>query len=677
MRSALYADLTGIGFPAVKLENLEFGTLVMNLLQNALSGEEAEGEGEGTPSPAAPSNAPSNNPSNSTLSSPSNGANEVGNINGQSSSGVSGNSTTSTPSNSGGEGMAVNSESQRAPPVVDEFSRIKKVDISNFGWDSRLILATIGNDEFTVAATGAIIVALLSAISANPKIHAILGQQDFLFSSFRNIRIGYDPSDDLRGISIRVTDDTPYEQALKFGLHVKPGYSIFTNDREPGFDHTAYDENGVEVMYDDISAIGQIGLGLSVEVRLRTKPNVKSPQVEALEHLVESLINMPEGSFDFTPQNSLIIYGLELKVFGDLANLEETTISLEITYAREDVIIGIYYLGKDNMVYANLAGLGLFQAAISGIDLLSILNNFLGEFLEQGVGLPLGQMLNDVFDDLENADIGSILPDEEAIPEEIIPEEPPIEEEEEGEAPSSGGAAGYDESAALRILISNQELIINPNFGVLDLLLGGTLGAPMPKFADIRIIWNAYQGINNLALSLKLDKIGNYLEVVIPERGLDLKIGTKAETFKVKNIPGGKAKYGGLPGISLGLDSAGSLAVGADLTAIVSTLIDVIVFKDFKIFLEKRNDYYFLRNLKYGGVGKIMFTPFELDASTGPTYYSVAKKADDPGYTHTFKDSYDNAFAAPGSIFGGDSSTDEGFYVFLRWLADRGVLNSV
>lgn len=632
--SVIYADLSGLGFPAIKLEGVNLGEMVLNLLggvidnllhpESEIEEEGAGGEGPGNASAEA--------------------------------------SYTDGPRN--GEGMLGDISSVMSDAV-------QRVRLSEYGWDARLLLLTICSEEVTLAITGALAVSLLGGIGMLTGAEGT-PTSSIVIPNFRNLSIGYSKDDNQAGIILRLTDDSPYEQAMRIGVNFRPGYSIFTSDigYETKITPDVFDyETGTQIEYEDAGILSEVGFGLEIEARIRTRANEqKSPQIIALERLVENLAGMTPGAMTFDTQNTILVFSISLAVYANLADFSKTTLSLSISLG-DDLLIGVYFLGDENSVYADLKGLGLFQVALRSIDVVGILNTFLGEFVGDE-GIDLGSMITGMLSgsNEEETTEGGMGPSNAPADPSNAPAEIDVNGSQVVTAGPRNASAGElvisTDAPLFRIMLTNEELILNPNMAILTALAGSGLGE-LPKLADLRLGINIKQGINNLALSVKLDRQGNALSITVPERGLKLFVGSRAQTLKVNRLPG-KDRYGGIVGLGLGVTEDGELGQPSlNLGAIIGSIVDSIDLDDLTIYIDKRNDYFYLRNMAYGGSGIINMSPFELTGnySTGPTYYGKADGRDFSRY-------YDASYAS----VGGASSLVIGTWDLGQQLADWGVL---
>ena len=183
---------------------------------------------------------------------------------------------------------------------------------------------------------------------------------------------------------------------------------------------------------------------------------------------------------------------------------------------------------------------------------------------------------------------------------------------------------------------------------IVQTLLGDSM--VLPNLTDLRLSINLYQGLNNLNLRVKLDQKGNYINLAVHEGNFAIALGSTAELYKLTTI-GDESQYGGIEGLTVGMDSAGNLAANISVLTLAQGILDVIQMSDFTIYIEKRNDYFFLRNLGYGMAKGVFFDfgiGFGVSLTTGPTYFSpvVRAFADENGLTP-----YDHAFVSKGGAF--------------------------
>lgn len=479
------------------------------------------------------------------------------------------------------------------------------VDLAGVGWDTAMLLLTASKTEFSIAITGALAYSLM---------HGLVGDK-LNIPRFRNLQIGYSEKDNLAGIIIRLTDDEPYEQAFRIGLNFREGYSHFDSELKPAIDpkeKKGDNLTGEGIEYVDVGTLNELGLGLDMELRLRTKSadGGKTEQVEALEYLLERIIGMEEGSINLDLQSSMMVFGLSIKVYANLADLEQSTLYFGLSYAGED-FLSIYYFGRENAVYADLSGLGLFQAVVNGVDLMSIISVFLGGIITEGEGITVSEMISGLLSGL-----GA----------------PNSSNAEDGAAVQSGlnnaENAGYDlhlssNAPLIRILLGNETLTINPNASVLSLFL---TGYDIPSFSDIRLSTNLAYGLNNLNFRLKLDPVGNNVTFNVAENMFGIKIGPRAKNEYQQQISqlGNKDDYGAVNGIVMNATEDSGINAGFNLAGMLTSLVDTINLDDLSIYLDKRNDYWYMRDLRYG----MPIPAFLGGDGTGPYYFGY----EDVGY---------------------------------------------
>ena len=417
--------------------------------------------------------------------------------------------------------------------------------------------------------------------------------------------------------------------------------SITANEYNPD---AAEGEEGSDittsVQYDDISVLSKIGLSLALEARIRTKNTEKAPQLIAVETLLQEILGMSADTINIDPQDSVVVMTVELDAYVDLANLVDTTLILRITFQGEDLIAVYLSEGK---VYADLSGVGLFGAKINGVDLMGILTTFLADFAGSG-GVDLGGMIDGVLDSLTGSDEASGNTYAASAPSNAAAQNAPVTD-----------LISSTSSPMLKILLTNNELILNPNMAIFTSLLGDTLtaqygpDAALPNISDIRLTLNLYEGLTNLNLRVKLDQKGNYVNLAIPAGSLSIGIGSHATEIFTPSTD----NLGGVVGLSVGLNSSGGIAANIDAMALAQSLLDTINLVDFTIYIEKRNDYFFLRNLSYGGTnGTLDTSSIGTSWSTGPTYFSPKLEemiTNGAGYSEENKNPYDAAFVDVGS----------------------------
>ena len=385
-------------------------------------------------------------------------------------------------------------------------------------------------------------------------------------------------------------------------------------------------------------------MNLELEARVRTKDSEeKPPQLIAVQNLLQDLLGLSADTINFDVQDTVLVFSLGLTVYADLADMSNTALALTINLTGEE-LIGVYFIGQVNTVYVNLSGLGLFQAALNGVDVLGILNNFLGGFLGEE-GININEMLAGILtvEDEERAALNAnnALSNASAQTEAVS-----LSDKAQN---ATIDLITATDSPLLKILMSNEEIIINPNMAIVQSLLGDSMA--LPALSDIRLSINLYQGLNNLNLRIKLDQKGNYLNVGVQEGNFAIALGATAEQYQKQISVGDESLYGGIEGLSLGMDSAGNLAANINALSLAQGLLDVISFSDFTLYIEKRNDYFFLRNLGYGGAnGTLEISALGTSYSTGPTYFSpvIRNRANESTGGLT---SYDHAFVSKGGAF--------------------------
>lgn len=613
--STIYVDLSGLGFPSLKLEGIQLGAVLRNLISGLGASDESTDAG---------SNAGANA-----------GA-EVQNVGAQ-------NEGENANDNAGASGDAI------------EKQEIERVYLEDYGWTERLLLLTFGADETSLAITGALAYSLISNAFKNAAISSVLGGSQILIPMFRNLQIGYSEEDGVYGLCLRLTDDTPYEKAFRIGLNIGGSFDMWADsvleaqgktERDSSIDAREFVEGTGEdgIVYEDIGIINKVALNLELEARVRTKDSEeKPPQLIAVQNLLQDLLGLSADTINFDVQDTVLVFSLGLTVYADLADMSNTALALTINLTGEE-LIGVYFIGQVNTVYVNLSGLGLFQAALNGVDVLGILNNFLGGFLGEE-GININEMLAGILtvEDEERAALNAnnALSNASAQTEAVS-----LSDKAQN---ATIDLITATDSPLLKILMSNEEIIINPNMAIVQSLLGDSMA--LPALSDIRLSINLYQGLNNLNLRIKLDQKGNYLNVGVQEGNFAIALGATAEQYQKQISVGDESLYGGIEGLSLGMDSAGNLAANINALSLAQGLLDVISFSDFTLYIEKRNDYFFLRNLGYGGAnGTLEISALGTSYSTGPTYFSpvIRNRANESTGGLT---SYDHAFVSKGGAF--------------------------
>ena len=596
----VYVDLSGLTLPAVKLEGIPLGSLVKDLLGSIGSSSSAE---ENQPAVTNASDDVFNAPADY----------------------------------EGPKNMDYESR-----PSFDTMmqSVLGEINLEDIDIETPLLLITSRlNQELSVAITGALAYSLIAGISGN---------ENFRIPMFKDLKIGFSKDElpngkDLYGLVIRLTDDTPYEKAFTIAYNFTKGQSVF----DPGIRGEYYvnaetDAEGNTIAYESIDAISKLALSLDMELRLRTRAvkdqedaaegeiatGEKSEQMESLEGLIESLLGIAPGTVEFDLQDSILVFGLSLKIFTNLADMTETTMLIELTY-NEERLLAIYFLGINNAVYADLSGLGLFRAAINGLDLMGVLGELLGGVLTPGVGLDVMGLLGGLFSGGSDAEGDDATVQNAASFAEAS--------EADGVLPFNasnvrvGGASTAEESGLIRILLGNEELTINPSTTFISNALSKITGMQMPALSDIRFSTNISYGLNNMNLRIKIDPQGNNLTVNVPQDMFKIVLGSGAEQYRLSESEIGTANYGGIVGITLGQSTDGT-SFNADILALAQTLLDTIDLDNFKIFYERRINYWYLRNLAAGGTqGFDAFSGGDQNY-VGPTYFGY----DDAGYASTY-----------------------------------------
>ena len=252
-----------------------------------------------------------------------------------------------------------------------------------YGWTERLLLLTFGADETSLAITGALVYSLIANAFKNETIAGVLGDSQILLPMFRNLQIGCSEEDGVYGLCLRLTDDTPYEKAFRIGLNIGGKFDMWADSvleaqgkpaKEPSFNSREYVPGEVDtentIVYEDIGIISKVALNLEFEARVRTKDSEeKPPQLVAVQNLLQDLLGLSADTINFDVQDTVLVFTLGLTVYADLADMSNTTLALVIGLGGEE-LIGVYFLGKVNTAYINLSGLGLFQAALNGVDVL-------------------------------------------------------------------------------------------------------------------------------------------------------------------------------------------------------------------------------------------------------------------------------------------------------------------
>ncbi|MFA5448907.1 MAG: carboxypeptidase-like regulatory domain-containing protein [Clostridia bacterium] len=539
--SVIYADLSGLSFPAIELKGIQLGGMVKEMMNSMDFSDDS--------SSSAPSDAPQNAPQNA-------------------------------------EGTLLNNEGRENTLPLSEIINIK--DIS-FG--SRLLLFTASSKEVSLAITGALAYSLIAGMEGN---------DDFLLPMFRNLKVGYSEEEGLAGLVLRITDDTPYEQAFRIGFNFRSSYSKFSTTLVSSIDPTR-NAAGEIIPYEDISKLSQIGLALDLEMRLRAKKNAgpdgmpqKSDQIKMLESLIENLVGIEKGGVNLEPQDSVLVFGVQFRLFIDLANLSNTTLLISLTF-NEEPFLAIYYFAEKNLVYADLNGLGLFRAAINGVDLMSMIGYMLSDTIDPGIGIDLSKMIG--------------LSASEAA-QGMSSAEDAINGPQNTEQVFADDLRAASDAPLIRILLGNDEITFNPNGALFASLMSDMA---LPNFADIRLSSNISYGLNNMSFRIKMDNLGNNISFNIAENMFRFAIGEAAghSQFRIPISLVSDDKFGAISGITLNADSEGDMVTNMDTVALASTLLDTLKLSNLTIYLDKRNDYWYMRDLRWG-------IP---EFATGPNYW--------------------------------------------------------
>jgi|GEM_PF-4575969 len=423
---------------------------------------------------------------------------------------------------------------------------------------------------------------------------------------------------DLAGLMLRLTNDTPYEQAFRLGLNFRGGYFGF------GTGITNRITVADVERYEDISSLKEIGLTLDAEltIRTRTPENEKSEQIQMLEQLIEIMLGMAPGAIDLDLQDSTVIFGLSLRLYSNIGPItypdgtaykqyEATTLQLIITFNDSPLFV-IYYYATSNTVYIDLDGLGLFRSAINGVDLMAILGGMLSGFVgENGIDLTSLLMGGGGEEDSEESGSGTqnpASPKNSALNQELLTAQ---------------------DSALVRVLFTNEGFTINPNAMSLAKLVTGIMpdiGPLLPAFPDIRISTSVASGLNNLSARIRVDNLGNRVQIDVAEDGFLFAVGGASRRFRVPELSESRLNtFGGIVGATLTANNQGAMVMDIDTVALLSTIVDTIMVRNLTIYLDHRADYWYLRNLRFD-IPKYI---------NGPTYFGTDmfagyQKADQP-----------------------------------------------
>lgn len=373
--------------------------------------------------------------------------------------------------------------------------------------------------------------------------------------------------DKMTGISITLDENESFRITYTFTDSSFEMGNMVESPIDP--EHTVTGEPADYITSIDVLKNFYLAVSLEVRIKTRNASGDKSVQVETLEALVESLLGMPSGSFDLALQDASIVQTFDLEAKLDLADPSQTRIALNIGYG-DNVILGVYYGiangSSEPELYADLSGLGLFKASITGIQLASVIGDLLGAFVSDD-GINVGELLGGLF-----GAAAETVEDTETLSSQLV--------NLTGGASAPSNAATDGDNARIEIVFTNQEIIVMPNMKVLTLLTG----IEFPDFLEVRASLNLYSGLNNLSLYINMDKFGNNVQIYLPQNGgLDIAVNTD----KNVTLPDTFEDYGAVNGVSL---SSTGMSIG--IRGLVNSLFDSLYVEDLKLFLEKRNSYW-------------------------------------------------------------------------------------
>ena len=439
------------------------------------------------------------------------------------------------------------------------------------------MLLFIGSSkEVSLAITGGLLTALFNSWD-NVTGGEVLPDIVLDIPVFNSLKIGYSEDDDLAGIMV-VLDEN---KSFKINYSFEESKSLM-KDKDfiyEDIDIIDPENEAIENGYEDIDVIEKVALNLNAEFRIKTKSErdgySKSDAISALEALIEGLVGMEEGSVEFDLQDTIITLGINIGAVLNLEDLSQTNLAIDISY-NDTQIVTIYFVGSYNKIYADMSQLGLFKVSLTGIDVMSLLADVFTEpLVVDGEGINVVEMLNDLLSG-ENAqeEIDPENGDENGTGEE--------EDEEEGDDPQT--AETTQDIPTLTLLLSNEEIILNPNTAVLNKFLEGA-GIKLPNFTDIRLSLNTKEGLNNLAFNMKIDNLGNNINLTVPTGGLSISFCDSDV-----NIPSVTtlSKYGGLTGLTYSKNGG----FNADMIDVINSAMDGIDIYNLEIFLDKRTDYW-------------------------------------------------------------------------------------
>ena len=419
-----------------------------------------------------------------------------------------------------------------------------------------------GSEEVSLAISGALAISLLGSVIDGVS-----------FPNFDRFKIGYSKNDDLAGLLFVLTQNGT---TIQESFRIKYNFNDIKADMALNVASTIdpdFDGDGRYITYHDIGILDKIGISLDAEVVLKTRrpQDGKSEAITGLEALVAGLLDVPVSAIDLDLQDSYLVYGISLGLYIDLANLANTKLSLEVMYNGRPVVC-VYYFGETNTVYADLSGLGLFRASITGLDLMSLVGGVLTgfEMIEEGKGLNLeglvAGMLPGSGDSVQNAyqPLNSPLNSEDTF-RRTVP--------------------------TIKVVVDNRAITVLPNIEVLGALLPD-LGIILPPIANIAASMNFYQGFNNASVNIKLDTGGNDVSIIVPQGGLRFAIGNAAEDCAYVPSAAALQRYGGVAGINLN-----DQGMNLDTFGLINSIFDSIDFNNLDVYLEKRNHYWQRRDL--------------------------------------------------------------------------------
>ncbi len=371
--------------------------------------------------------------------------------------------------------------------------------------------------------------------------------------------------DTFAGISLSLDEDEAFRVSYTFTESSFEMGDTVESPIDP--EHTTTGELADYITSIDI--LQNVYLSLALEVRFKTKNanGDKSNQVEVLEALVEGLLGMPTGSFDLALQDTSIVITFDIEAKIDLKDAANTRLALNIAYG-DISIISVYYgvaTGSSTPeVYADLSGLGLFKANVTGIQLASVLGNLLSSFVTDE-GINVGDIVGGLFNTAATSEVASTTSENLLNLSSSTP---------------SNAADTTSDNARIEIVFTNQEIIIMPNMKLFTLLTG----IEFPDFLEVRASINLFNGLNNLSLYVNMDEMGNNIQIYLPQNGgLDIAVNTDKDV----TLPDSFEGYGAVNGVSL---TSSGISIGT--RGLINSLFDGLYVEDLKLFLEKRNSYW-------------------------------------------------------------------------------------